>query len=547
MVSRPEMKALLVAAVALLFSLFSVGCSSSAASKISNQLELGVKYLSENKFEEAVLAYREVIKIDPKNVLAYKGLSIAYSMQGQLDQAEQALQEGLREVADSKALKLALAGVMIDVNKKDAAEEIYYQVIAQDGRYFPAYQAYSKLLLSLNRHSDAVALLEKAASANPDQYKIYTLLSEVYYKNGENGKALTTIGRSLAIEPNQSGSYKLLEEVYSNRWDELIALGDYYIQQGLDIPGQVIKLDGLYQLGQYDQLLQQYGQLPGHGKSSTKARIVAARAHLKLGQKDQALNILRDIQIDNIKDADLLAEIAGVYLEAGDREMARKLAVQGIGLDETSIESYTVLYKSYLDEDSAQSNIWLAKYLVNCSINYNEAKKEKENIIQPKPKDPVVSSTPKPTQENDQASSSSLNAEQLVSREEDIRQTKGENYLTYTNKKYGYTLLIPISWKGHYSIDENNVDESEGNDSFTSFSFKSVMYGEPEIFKIVALDKDKPGQFASDFSVKLLGTQNGMSYYYVHDPYFLVRGSDGDMYKKMINNHVEESFQFVDK
>ncbi|MDQ0285160.1 Tfp pilus assembly protein PilF [Desulfofundulus luciae] len=77
----------------LLFT-FAAGCGGGAGAKVTKQLELAVKYLSENKFEEAILAYQEVIKIDPQNVQAYKGLSVTYYLLGKTDQAEQGLQDG---------------------------------------------------------------------------------------------------------------------------------------------------------------------------------------------------------------------------------------------------------------------------------------------------------------------------------------------------------------------------------------------------------------------------------------------------------------------
>ncbi|MEN6391159.1 MAG: tetratricopeptide repeat protein [Syntrophomonas sp.] len=39
------------------------------------KLDLGVKYLSENDYEKAVLAFNEAIKIDPKEVKGYQGLA----------------------------------------------------------------------------------------------------------------------------------------------------------------------------------------------------------------------------------------------------------------------------------------------------------------------------------------------------------------------------------------------------------------------------------------------------------------------------------------
>ncbi|MFX4261528.1 tetratricopeptide repeat protein [Pelotomaculum propionicicum] len=361
----------MLVALAALFT----GCNwFNASAKVEKQLELGVKYLSENKFEEAVLAYQEAIKIDKKSVPAYKGLGVAYSMQDKPDQAEQALQDGLKQVAGSVALKLALAGLMTDQNRKDQAEAIYKEVIAQDASSLQAYQAYARLLAGMNRQNDAVALLEKAASGRPGQYRISALLAEQYIKTGSREKALAALSQSLSAEPNQAAAYKLLEEFYNGRWAELVSLGEQYILQGKPLPGTVIKLTGLYKLGKYGDMVKLYDQLAGDIKASPKVRLLAAQAYLKLGQKDQGLALGSDLKPTDIKDPALLAEIAAFYLDAGDKAAARGLALRGISLDDTVMDNYIILSKSYEEEDKAQSGIWLTKYLLGSAYSVKDAK-----------------------------------------------------------------------------------------------------------------------------------------------------------------------------
>lgn len=190
------------------------GCGQGTGAKVTSQLELAVKYLSESKFEEAILAYKEVIKIDPKNVMAYKAMGVAYAMQGKTDLAEGSLQEGIKKASDSRPIKLALAGLFYDLGKKGQTEAIYKEIIAQDGKYLPAYQAFSRFLIAEDRRDGAVTLIENATGASPNQYQLYTMLAETHIKGGHRDKALEAIGKSLSIEPNQSGAYRLLDALY---------------------------------------------------------------------------------------------------------------------------------------------------------------------------------------------------------------------------------------------------------------------------------------------------------------------------------------------
>lgn len=48
------------------------------ANKINNSLELGIKYLTEGNYEEAIITFEKVINIDNKNINAYIALANAY-------------------------------------------------------------------------------------------------------------------------------------------------------------------------------------------------------------------------------------------------------------------------------------------------------------------------------------------------------------------------------------------------------------------------------------------------------------------------------------
>jgi tetratricopeptide (TPR) repeat protein len=77
------------------------------AQTVKKQLEFGNKYMSEGKYEEAILAFEQVIKIDAKNVKAYIQLSDIYIKQGKKEEAIKLLKKGY-ELTKADAIKLKL-------------------------------------------------------------------------------------------------------------------------------------------------------------------------------------------------------------------------------------------------------------------------------------------------------------------------------------------------------------------------------------------------------------------------------------------------------
>ena len=64
------------------------------------EYDLGVRYLSEGDYEQAIIAFTAAIEIDPKRAEAYLGLSDAYTAAGDPDAARKALEDGLAATDD---------------------------------------------------------------------------------------------------------------------------------------------------------------------------------------------------------------------------------------------------------------------------------------------------------------------------------------------------------------------------------------------------------------------------------------------------------------
>ena len=67
--------------------------TSAKAKKVEEQLNLGAKYLSELDYEQAIVAYEAVIKIDPKCEEAYLALADIYIATGDFEKAEEILKQ----------------------------------------------------------------------------------------------------------------------------------------------------------------------------------------------------------------------------------------------------------------------------------------------------------------------------------------------------------------------------------------------------------------------------------------------------------------------
>ena len=68
------------------------------------QYDLGVRYLSEGNYQEAIIAFTAAIEIDPKQENAYIGLADAYIGMGDYEQARQVLQTAQEQLGQMQSL-----------------------------------------------------------------------------------------------------------------------------------------------------------------------------------------------------------------------------------------------------------------------------------------------------------------------------------------------------------------------------------------------------------------------------------------------------------
>lgn len=88
-----------------LFLSLALLCSCSQANATwQEQYDLGVKYLSEGNYEEAILAFEAAIEIDPKRAEAYIGLAETYVAMDDPDRAAEILQQGMEAIGESDLL-----------------------------------------------------------------------------------------------------------------------------------------------------------------------------------------------------------------------------------------------------------------------------------------------------------------------------------------------------------------------------------------------------------------------------------------------------------
>ena len=109
----------------LILSLCACG-QNEAAPTWQEQYDLGIRYLSEGNYEEAIIAFTAAIKIDPKRTEGYLSLAEAYVATGDTGAAQKTLQDALALVDDPTELEAKLAELSGDTANVAADEQYLF-------------------------------------------------------------------------------------------------------------------------------------------------------------------------------------------------------------------------------------------------------------------------------------------------------------------------------------------------------------------------------------------------------------------------------------
>ena len=99
------MKQVISVVLALTLALTLCSCGKKdGGSAWQEQYDLGVRYLSEENYKEAIIAFETAIEIDPKRADSYIGLADVYIQQGDYEKAQEILRIGLEKTGGSQVL-----------------------------------------------------------------------------------------------------------------------------------------------------------------------------------------------------------------------------------------------------------------------------------------------------------------------------------------------------------------------------------------------------------------------------------------------------------
>ena len=174
---------------------------------------LGRTKYNENRFDEAVHAFQQSLKLDPQNVKSEDNLGLAYAGLNRVNDAVAAYHSAIEWQRDASIKNpgpfVNLADLLLDQNHSE--EAIAYlreaiQIAPQDAK---AHELLGKAYARLNKFPQAQAELEKAAQLAPENANLPCMMGPMYRKQGLTEKAKLALERCAFLNGTHSSPENL--------------------------------------------------------------------------------------------------------------------------------------------------------------------------------------------------------------------------------------------------------------------------------------------------------------------------------------------------
>jgi tetratricopeptide (TPR) repeat protein len=194
-------------------------CTRSPAEKKARHLQRGDQYYSQQRYREAVIEYRNALRIDNDNAHAIQRLGLSYYQLGELGPSFPFLLKTKELRPDDTESRLKLGTMYLAGRKSAEAREEATFILDRDPKNLDALLLWAGSAETPQEVSAAVERLEQAQADFGERAKPYLALGALYLRKQDADKAEQAFKRAVTVEPKSIEAHTLLGNFYLARRD----------------------------------------------------------------------------------------------------------------------------------------------------------------------------------------------------------------------------------------------------------------------------------------------------------------------------------------
>lgn len=282
----------------------STGCANPAKAK-ADHLKKGEAYLTETKFQEASLEFRNAIQIDGNDAQAYWGLGRAYEGLERFPEMLDALRKtvSLDQNKNNLEARVKLGNFYLAGNRGRSdviaeAERLAKEVLAKDQNHIEGHILLAGVLFAQHQKDQAFTELDRAIQIDPKRVESYLSMAKFYIASRELQKAEELFQRALSVNANSPMAHteygKFLAQ--TNRPAEAEAELSKAVEVGPKDRNARFVLSSYYLVNrQFDKAEESYKILASLEPDKPESQAVLADFYSAINRSDDAVRIYTEV------------------------------------------------------------------------------------------------------------------------------------------------------------------------------------------------------------------------------------------------------------
>jgi len=195
------------------------GCTRSPEAKKARYLERGDRYFKQEQYREAMIEYRNALRIDGSNAQAIRQLGLAYYQLGQMAQSFRFLLKAQEIEPDNTDIALKLATIYLLAEKPENARATADRILEKDPKNLEALILAGGAARTAAEVEAAIRRLEALKADFDGQARYHLALANLYGRKGDQVAAERAFQTAIARDPKSSGAHLQLAAFYAARRD----------------------------------------------------------------------------------------------------------------------------------------------------------------------------------------------------------------------------------------------------------------------------------------------------------------------------------------
>jgi tetratricopeptide (TPR) repeat protein len=216
-----------VGTVFLMIALVLAGCARTPEAKKARYLERGNRYFKQEQYREAILEYRNVLRLDQKEPVATRQLGLAHYQLGQFGLAFRYLTQAQQLDPDNTEVRLKLASIYVLGGRPDDATAQVEVVLKKEPGNLDALVIFAGAANTPREIDEALARVQAVQPTLGTTAKLHLALAGLYLRKQDPAAAEREFREAVAREPNSVEAHVAMGNFFVSRRDLASAEGEF--------------------------------------------------------------------------------------------------------------------------------------------------------------------------------------------------------------------------------------------------------------------------------------------------------------------------------